>query len=110
MSKKLKIIYELDIREEYLPLIPLVAKMNGWKYSGSGFDIETNEHNVLPEALAYTKEYTKDFVKEQMRQLIETALVGYYGVSQAELIEQAMLDYSEGVSINSDWENSEPTE
>lgn len=93
MKNKLDTIYTLTIRPEYASLIPIVATENGWDGEGDPKDFLAN--------------YTNEFSKINMQNLIESALRRHYGSSQAPLIDQAMIDYKGSVEVTSTWSEVE---
>ena len=93
MKNKLTTIQNLSVREDYTSLIPLVASMNGWDGQGDPKPFLANFVNQLYAGV--------------MREKIEQALSMYYGLSQKQLIAQALAAYDESVSIESTWSEVE---
>jgi hypothetical protein len=87
---KLTTNYTLVIRPEYAGLIPLVASMNGW-------DGESDAKEFLAATV-------NDLVVREIRYMIRGALERYYGVSQAALIAQAVIDYDGSAETVTSWE------
>lgn len=84
--KKLNINYELTINPQYYGLIPLVANMQG---------CSDKEYE------SFLQEKLKDLVKNEIQAMIRQSLNMYYGLSQAALIEKAMIDYVESAKLSS---------
>jgi hypothetical protein len=77
---KLRLTYELSISEQNLPLIGLVAKMNG-----------CNEEDPMAFVADMMKRDNNGYVEAK----VSVAMLNYYGLSQKEMIESVLAQLRE---------------
>lgn len=93
MKNRLTTNQLLTIRQDYSSLIPIVASMNGWDGQG--------------DPKPFIASFVNEIYASVLRVKIEQALTMYFGVSQKELIAQALAAYDESITIESTWSEVE---